>query len=139
MVRLTRVLSVGILILLPLMTMTPATSSAGGLGIPTSQAGLGFGNLKNFTGVRFNLVDHGVHRVGGLNVTLWIPKDNDFAVYQGISLGLVGHQADVTQGVAAALIGLAGGDYQGIALGGIGIGADNILHRDQRGAARQCR
>ena len=91
MVRLSRMLTAVIMLIVPLMILTPAASSAGGLGIPTSQAGLGFGNLKNFTGVRFNLVDRGVHRVGGLNVTLWIPRDNEYAVYQGISLGLVGH------------------------------------------------
>ncbi len=76
MIRLLRAFIAGTLLVIPLLMLAPATASAGGVGIPTSQAGLGFGNLKNFTGLRFNLVDSGVQRVGGVNVTFWIPKDN---------------------------------------------------------------
>ena len=71
-----RPMPIGLLILVSLLVSLPLEAGASGLGIPTKQAGLGFGNLREFTGVRFNLVDKDVHYMGGLNFTFWIPKKN---------------------------------------------------------------
>ena len=89
-----------------LVVMACGAATAGGLGIPTSRAGLGFGNVRDFSGVRFNLVDRKVDKVVGLNVTFWIPRDNNHAVYQGVNLGLVALNSHFTQGLSVALIGV---------------------------------
>jgi hypothetical protein len=85
-----------------LVVMVCSTATAGGLGIPTRRAGLGFGNSRDFTGVRFNLVDRQVDKVAGLNVTFWIPRDNNHAVYQGVNLGLVALKATTSPGSPSA-------------------------------------
>ena len=89
------------------ISLASATVLAGGLGIPSSESGLGFGNLTRFSGIRFNLVDNGVDSVAGINTTFWIPKDNEHAHYQGINLGLVGSEGDKMEGLSFGLIGLA--------------------------------
>ena len=111
-----------------------------GFGIPSKRWGIGFGNSKRFTGIRFNFRDSGVERVDGINFTLWQPRDQERgAEVNGLSLGLIpgggrmrGIQLGVlgvaaTESMSGLSIGLlgcgAGGDMTGINFGGLGCGA----------------
>jgi len=118
-----------------------ATSSyAQGFGLPSKQWGLGFGNTRRFTGIRFNFRDSRVQRVTGINVTLWQPYDDDQnARVNGISVGLIpgggylrGLQVGVlgvsaykdVRGISFGVLGVgSGGDMWGINIGGLGAGA----------------
>ncbi|MBD3414088.1 MAG: hypothetical protein GF421_06640 [Candidatus Aminicenantes bacterium] len=110
------------------------------LDIPTKKWGISFGNSKEFTGLRFNIQDHGVQQINGINFTLWKPKEgNPDSVINGVSLGLMpggGHLRGIQLGLAGAgaetslkgisigLLGVgAGGDVVGINISGIGAGA----------------
>ena len=114
--------------------------AAGGLGLPSSHWGLGFGNLRDFTGLRLNLRDDDVDRVGGVNVTLWAPK-REGGHYAGLGLHLVGLSAHRFDGVALSLLGseidagsgifvnglgMEGGDLEGILVNGLGAGLDDF-------------
>ena len=55
-----------------MLLLALATSAlADGLGIPTRRAGLGFGNLRDFTGLRINFREHDIDRMAGATVTLF--------------------------------------------------------------------
>ncbi len=114
---------------------------AQGFGIPSSNWGIGFGNSKNFSGIRFNFRDSHVEKITGINITLWQPKqrDNSNAVIQGLSLGIIpgggtlrGVQLGVLgvaadhelAGISVGLLGVgSGGDVKGLNFGGLGVGA----------------
>jgi hypothetical protein len=132
------------LLTLLLLAVVPALDArAGGLGLPTSRAGLGLGNLREFTGVRLNIEDQGVQRVNGINVTLWAPmvnfghgkdEDEDEArskrrngTYNGLGLNLIGGSGERMNGVHVGLLGLELKDRgTGIFAGGLGVGAGNL-------------
>jgi len=98
-----------------------------GVGIPSKHAGLGFGNLSKFTGIRFNFKDKNVEKITGINTTLWQPKNDDVATgtVNGISLGLPiagGHENQ--NGVSVGVFGVAASDnLRGFNVGGLGAGA----------------
>ena len=111
-----------------------------GVGLPSKYWGIGFGNLREFSGLRFNFRDSGIREINGINITLWQPKkDNSQAVVTGLSLGLmpgggtmrgvqigvlgVAAERDV-RGIAIGLLGVGcGGDMVGVNIGGLGAGA----------------
>ena len=120
--------------------MIAAGAQAQGFGIPSKRWGIGFGNSRRFTGIRFNFRDSRVERVTGINVTIWQPHEDDersrvYGISTGIiagggylrgiqiaALGVVGFQ-DV-KGVSFGVLGLgSGGDLWGINIGGLGAGA----------------
>jgi len=116
-------------------------SFASSLDITYKGTGISFGNSKRINGVRFNLVDHEVEKVNGLNLTFWKPKDNPSAVMNGLAFGLVGLDARELNGFSFGGVGLAGeqirgfslgtvglavGDVDGIAIGGVGLAAGDI-------------
>lgn len=129
-------------LLAALLAVAHTTAGAGGLGIPTSHAGLGIGNLRDFTGVRLNWQDRDVQRVDGLNITVWAPAGDNGGAYRGLGLHLVGAGGDVFEGIHLSGLGLAaeerargifisglgmgGGDVAGIMVAGLGIGADRV-------------
>jgi len=98
------------------------------LDIPSKKWGLSFGNSREFSGLRFNFRDGGVRRVTGVNITLWQPrKDNQEAVIEGISLGLIPGGAHL-RGIQFGLLGVAAEKSgSGINLGGLGLGAGEDL------------
>ena len=98
------------------------------LDIPSKKWGLSFGNSQEFSGLRFNFRDGGVRRVTGVNITLWQPrKDNQEAVIEGISLGLIPGGAHL-RGIQFGLLGVAAEKSgSGINLGGLGLGAGEDL------------
>ena len=56
--------------------------------------GIGLGNSKNITGLRFNIIpDEDVEQVNGLNLTVWKPNSSPDAVINGISVGVIGFDA----------------------------------------------
>src|SRR5690606_12876993 len=61
-----------------------------GFGVPSKKGGIGFGNLPNFTGIRFNFKDKNVEEVNGINFSVWHPKDDEFHTgnINGMSVGL---------------------------------------------------
>ncbi len=113
------------------------------LNFPSKDVGISIGNSKNFTVLRLNFRDKGVEKITGINLTLWHPKDNDSAVIQGLSVGLmavgggtikgisfgglgVGAQEKLS-GFSAGLLGVgSGGNISGIAIGGLGAGAPSV-------------
>jgi len=98
------------------------------LDIPSKKWGLSFGNSQEFSGLRFNFRDGGVRRVTGVNITLWQPrKDNQEAVIEGLSLGLIPGGAHL-RGIQFGLLGMAvTKSGTGINLGGLGLGAGEDL------------
>lgn len=133
--------------LILLFLYTSFCTQAQGLGIPSKQGGIGFGNLTKFTGVRFNYKDKNVDRINGINVTIW---QNDLEEEQtgtmtGIALGLpmamgVENQRGISVGIAGAgaiktLSGInigglgvgAGGTVSGLNIGGLGVGSGGNL------------
>jgi hypothetical protein len=126
-----------------LLLAIAAPALAGGVGVPTSRAGLGVGNLPEFTGLRLNFRDRDVHRVDGVNVTVWPADDrNRGAVYRGVGLNIVGNSGAEMDGVFVSLVGVSvrekargvfvsgigssGGDLDGVMIAGIGAGADDL-------------
>jgi hypothetical protein len=118
-----------------------------GLGIPSKKAGLGFGNLPSFTGIRFNFKDRDLVAVNGINVTAWMPKDEDAmsGTVSGLALGVplaagsgsihglgigvfgVGARRNL-YGINAGGLGVgAGGNVKGINVGGLGVGSGGTL------------
>ncbi len=77
------------------------------LEIGTGNAGVSVGNSKEWTGLRFNLVDRGVTRVDGVNFIVAGPdseESNGSARYRGITLGLFSGIGHSFEGVAIALM-----------------------------------
>jgi len=124
---------------------------ADGFGVPSKKWGIGFGNSKQFTGIRFNYRDHHVEKVNGINFTLWQPRDKEGgAEVNGLSLGLIpggktlrGVQLGVlgvmgmenVSGITVGLLGAgAGGDMTGINIGGLGCGAGGSMRGVNFGA-----
>jgi len=117
-----------------------------GLGIPTKTTFLGFGNLPKFTGVRLNWKDRNVQQVNGINVTAWIPKDEDAmeGTINGISIGAPLAANGSIHGIGVGIFGVgarrnlyginagglgvgAGGNVKGINVGGLGVGSGGNL------------
>jgi hypothetical protein len=86
------------------------------LDLPIKGYGFSFGNSKNFTGLRFNIVDKEVEQINGLNVSLW-NKDNK-GEFNGISLGGALAGGDSVNGIAVGLVGVDAKKIRGIAIGG---------------------
>jgi hypothetical protein len=121
---------------------------AQGFGIPSKHGGIGFGNLKKFTGLRFNYKDHDVEKIVGVNVTVWTTKheDQQTGTMTGIAIGLpmamgVENQRGISVGLFGAgavqnLSGInigglgvgAGGDVSGFNFGGLGVGSGGDLN-----------
>lgn len=118
-----------------------------GVGLPSKKAGLGFGNLPSFTGVRFNFKDHDLVRVTGINVTAWMPKNENSMTgkVNGLALGLpLAAGSESLHGVGAGIFGVgarknlyginvgglgvgAGGNVKGVNIGGLGVGAGESM------------
>lgn len=100
---------------------------AQGFGIPSKNGGIGFGNLKKFTGVRFNYKDHDVERIVGVNVTVWSAKEDEqqTGTMTGIALGLpIAMGVENQRGVSIGILGAgARQNISGINIGGLGVGA----------------
>jgi hypothetical protein len=85
------------------------------LDIPVEGYGISFGNSKNFTGLRFNLVDSEVEQINGFNLALLSVGAN--AEMNGISTGLiVGGDNSQLNGITLGAI-ILGESVNGIALG----------------------
>ena len=115
------------LIIASALLIDAASAISQSLDIAPGGYGLSIGNSRRITGIRVNLVDHQVERVTGLNLTLWTPKKNPDALFQGISLGLIGPKARQIDGIALGGIGVSVREkIRGIALGGLGVKAREI-------------
>lgn len=134
-----------LLILLILLFMQGIALANGGssLDIPVKGYGLSIGNSAKFTGLRINFRDRQVEQIDGVNITLWSAKNNDSAVVNGLSLGLMPEAGELNGinlglgvsaekrlfGVNLGIIGFgAGGNVAGINIGGIGGGAGGNMH-----------
>jgi len=110
-----------------------------GIGFPAPTWGIGFGNLKNFTGLRFNLADRDIGTINGINITGWKAKESHISgTVNGFSLGLM-PMAETLRGIQVGILGTGaeremaginlgllgagcGGSIAGINVGGLGIG-----------------
>lgn len=113
------------LLALLLLTGSPAQAS---LTVGASDTGIGFGNSREFQGLRLNLVDDHVRSVDGVNLTLWRPGRNPLARHRGVSLGLVGPEADELQGIVVAGV----GTHVGNGLTGLSV-AGYVSSKESRG------
>ncbi len=127
-----------VLLLMPCLTQPILAAS---LDIGAAHTGISFGNSRRFNGIRINFVDRGVESIRGLNLTLWKPGKNEEATIRGLSLGIVGMDADelsginiggvglageTIRGLSFGLVGIGGGDLSGVSIGGVGIGGGRI-------------
>jgi hypothetical protein len=98
-----------------------------GVGIPSKKAGIGFGNLPVFTGLRFNFRDKNVEKVNGINVTVWQPKNEEdqTGTVNGVSFGLpLAMGTENRNGLGVGILGVAArNNLSGIHIGGLGVGA----------------
>ena len=124
----------------------PALGSAQGLDLTINHVGLAIGDIPEVTGLRLNYRDRNLRRVDGVNVTIWMPYDDDNmrGVVRGVALGLpmtgarnidglalgvfgVGAQ-DRIRGIGFAPIGMgSGGSLEGLMIGGIGAGTGGSI------------
>ncbi len=90
--------------------------------------GLSIGNSKNWTGLRINRSDREVERINGVNITLLRaqPYQKSQATVTGLSVGLIGPEADVLRGVQIGGITIAKSELSGISLGILGAGGDRV-------------
>lgn len=110
-----------------LLLLVPTVASAQSLDLALAGHGVSLGNSPRFTGLRLNVSDRGVQRIDGLNLTLWNPKDNPDAVYNGVTLGLVGIKARHLHGLAVGGIGVNARErISGIAAGTLGVAAQDL-------------
>jgi len=84
-----------------------AHAGDGSLDLAYHNVGVSFGNSKQFTGLRFNLMDRDVQQINGLNVTLFKPGKSPAGSINGISLALIGADAAALNGLNVGVIGLA--------------------------------
>jgi hypothetical protein len=118
-----------------------------GVGIPSKKAGIGFGNLPVFNGLRFNFRDKNVEQINGINVTVWQPKNEEeqTGTVNGLSLGLpLAMGTRNRNGIGIGVLGVgatnnlsgihiggmgvgAGGDVKGVNIGGLGVGTGGDL------------
>lgn len=137
-------------------TSTESECWHGSFGIPTNSAGIGFGNSKNFAGLRFNFSDCGVERIDGINVTLIWPQSNPYSEIKGIALGVVGPGGRKISGIAfggieiqatesltglsfSTFISSSGGEMTGVQAGGLALLAKgNIVGVNLAGFGIDC-
>lgn len=98
-----------------------------GVGIPTKNGGIGFGNLPTFSGIRFNFIDKNVEKINGANVTIWQPKNEEVqtGAVNGISIGLpLAMGTENKNGIGLGIFGVgAKKNLSGFNIGGLGVGA----------------
>ena len=102
-------------------TLTVADTLPGrALNLGAGHFGLSLGNSPRWNGIRINFRDRAVREVNGLNVTLWNPGKNRFAVYRGVSVGLGPYGASL-MGLNVGVAGLvAERALYGVNLAGLG-------------------
>ncbi len=109
------------------LTIFSQVAFSQGLGIPSKRGGLGFGNLKRFTGIRFNFIDRNIEKIVGINTTVWNAKNSDQQTGDivGLSIGLpMAMGAENQSGVSIGIFGVgAKHNITGLNIGGIGVGA----------------
>jgi len=120
-------------------------SNAQSLDLAVHNHGISFGNSRQFTGLRFNVIDNNVEELRGVNITFLKAKNNDDAVVKGVSFGLVAPEAGTLRGFQIGGLGVgakeeltgisfglfgagSGGSLNGITMAGIGAGAGGGIH-----------
>ncbi len=116
----------GILFLFLLVSIS-FNSFSQGVGVPSRKAGIGFGNMPVFSGLRFNFRDKNIEKVNGINVTVWQPKNEEeqTGTVNGISVGLpLAMGTENRNGIGVGILGVgARNNLSGIHIGGLGVGA----------------
>ena len=78
------------------------------LDLAVNNYGVSFGNSKKFNGLRINFSDREVEKINGVNITFLRAKNNEEAIVNGVSFGLIRPEAAY---------------LNGIQIGGLGVGA----------------
>ena len=90
--------------------------------------GLCLGNAPRIHGARFNLSDHGLERVDGLNLTLWKPRGNSQAIINGAAIGVVAPAAKRINGLSCGGIAVVGeSSLRGISAAGIAVVSEGVV------------
>lgn len=111
-----------------LITAQDTLSNEKALNIPTARYGISIGNSHEFTGLRINLSDKDVKVVNGMNITLWLPRNNKNAMLNGINIGIIpngGTMRPINMGVIA--IGTTH-NLSGLSIGGLTVGAGDHIN-----------
>jgi hypothetical protein len=114
-------------VIITLLFLNPQKIISQSLDIPVKGYGISFGNSKKFSGFRLNFRDQHVEEINGMNVTLWPAKENNDAIVNGLSVGVM-PVAGKLQGLQIGAVGVGGRDISGINLGGLGVGSDGSLN-----------
>ena len=115
------------LLLFTFLFLTGLGISGQGFNIPTNRYFLGFGNTKNFSGIRFNFIDKNIDKINGINVTIWNARNDSeiSGTINGISIGLpMAYGSADRNGISLAIFGVgARDDINGINIAGLGVGS----------------
>ncbi|MEJ2722748.1 MAG: hypothetical protein P8181_16665, partial [bacterium] len=102
-----------------------------GFNIPNKHWGIGFGNSREFTGLRFNIIDKDIKRIYGINLSAWHGGDFDLLTgeFRGIGIGLpLASGTAYRAGLSVGLFGVAAADeIYGVNLGGLAVGSGENL------------
>lgn len=109
-------------------TAQDTLSNEKALNIPTARYGISIGNSHEFTGLRINLSDKDVKVVNGVNITLWMPRNNRNSIFNGANIGLIpngGTMRPISIGLIA--IGTTH-NLSGLSIGGLAVGAGDHIN-----------
>jgi len=121
----TRKCVIALTVFLVSVCITAPLLYAQSLNLPTNRYGISFGNSRNFTGLRFNVIDRDVEEIKGINVTFWRSDENKEARVTGISLGFYSPEAGNLTGIQAGGIVAAHQQLKGISFGLLAAGAED--------------
>ena len=79
--------------------LVSSMAQGGAVGLTIKDYGISFGNSKRLTGLRFNLFDHDVENVNGLNLCFISMENPDF-VMNGLAVGIWGTSISKRRGVS---------------------------------------
>lgn len=88
----------------------------------TKTKGIGLGNFKNYTGIRFNIWDKRVQVSNGLSVAV----KSQTKVKNGISIGLLYTEDSISNGLSLGIVGAVSKKAAGVSIAGIAAGGDRL-------------
>ena len=128
------------LLLSTVIMITSLPESFGqGVGFPSDNWGIGFGNTQTFTGLRFNAVDKDIDRIIGVNLTAWYSKpfEDQSGSFSGLGIGLpLAIGTEDRFGASLGILGVGATEkVYGLNVAGLGVGGDKVIGVNIAGVA----
>ncbi len=124
----TRRPALALLAIVAALVSAPVAARAQSLDLTVNDVGISIGDSRRVTGLRINYRDRRMEEVNGINITAWVPYEENRGTVRGLALGLPATGAHRLDGIALGIIGAGvGEDMRGILLGGIGGGVGDDL------------